>query len=157
MNMDHIGIVDDLLDQRRRNEVQALGIPEHEIAGHDRRFADAYRNVDAADDYVRYCARMNVTEIRRHIHSRNAIQVSNGAIDDQAGGLRSFHEVVEKVVAYNCAAFLLPEQVDDQHVAWLQHVYRDLVVHTGQSRCLRLRVDHAIEIGTKRHELHGEG
>ena len=68
MNVDDVGIVDDLFYQRRRNEVNAFGVAEDEIPGHHRGLADAHRDVDAADDHVGQKARMRAPEIRRHLH-----------------------------------------------------------------------------------------
>src|SRR5438552_12751548 len=63
VNVDHVGIVDDLLHQRRRNEVDPLGVSKYEIAGHDRGLADAHRDVDAADDHVADGAGMRAPEV----------------------------------------------------------------------------------------------
>ena len=50
--------------------------------------------------------------------------------------LRGLHDVVEEVVADDRPAFLLAEQIHDQHVARLQHVDRHLVVQPRQPGAL---------------------
>ena len=69
VNVDHVGVVHDLLHERGRNEVDTLGVSDHEIARHDRRLANPHRNVDATDDHVGEIAGMRAPKVRRHIHS----------------------------------------------------------------------------------------
>ena len=78
------------------------------------------------------------------------------AVDHQAGALGRLHHVVEQVVADDGAALGLAEEIDHQNVARLQHVDRDLVVHAVEAGGLGLGVDHRVEVGAHRHELHGE-
>ena len=86
----------------------------------------------------------------------NPLQVANRAVHHEAAALGRLHDVVEEVVADDRAALSHAEQIDDQHVAGLQHVHRHLVVHPTESGRLRLGVDHAIQVRTHGHELHRE-
>jgi predicted component of type VI protein secretion system len=100
---------------------------------------------------------MHVPEVGGHRHSRDALQVPNGAVHDQPAALRRLHDVVEELVADDGAAFLLAEEIHDKHVPRLKHVDRPLVVHARKPRRLRPRVDGAVEIRPQRHELEREG
>ena len=61
-------------------EVDSLGIADHQVAGHYRGIADADRYVDAGQRNVVDVTWMRMPVIERHVHFLNAFQIANGAI-----------------------------------------------------------------------------
>ena len=68
----------------------------------------------------------------------------------------SLHDVVEEVVADDGPVLVHAEEVDNEHIAGLEHVDRDLVAHAADAKGLCVGVDHGVQVGTHGHELHRE-
>ena len=96
-------------------------------------------------------------EVRGHRDLRQPFEIADRPVDDEPPALGRLVDVVEQVVTDDGAALLLAEEVDDQHVAWLQLIDGELVAEARDVGGLRVRVEHLFDVGSHRHELHGEG
>src|SRR5262245_1468666 len=96
-----------------------------------------------------------MAEVGGHVDIGDAIEIADAAIDYQTtfGGLV---DVIEKIVADDRASDFLAEEIDDQHVARLEHVDRRLIVKTALTFGFELRLDCVFDVSARRHELYGE-
>jgi hypothetical protein len=151
-----VRVVDHLLDEGGRDEVDALGVAEDEVPGHHRGLADAHGDVDTGDDHVADRSRVHTADVRGHRHLRDAFQVADGPIHHQPPVLRGLHDVVEQVVPDDRPALFQAEQIHHEHVPRLQHVDGGLVDHAAEPRRLGMVLHHRVEVRTRRHELERE-
>ena len=100
---------------------------------------------------------MRRAEVGRHGHVPDPFKVANRAVDDESRASGALHDVVEEVVANDGPVLVHAEEVDHQHIARLEHVDRDLVVHAADAKRLCVGIDHRVQVGTHGHELHREG
>ena len=75
-------------------------------------------------------------EIGGHIDFRDAVEISNAAVNDEAAFVRGCHDVVEEIVADDGSINFFAEQINDQDIAGLEHIDGHLIGRGGRPRCL---------------------
>jgi hypothetical protein len=157
MYADFVSAVEDILDELRRDEIDAFTIPDDEITGHYGDAADADGHVDAGKHDVVDGGGINVLEIGGHVDFRNAIEISNAAVDHQTAAFCRGHHIEKKIVADYCSADFLAEDVDNEDIAGLEHVNGSLVGQMRQAALLGFGVGDVFEVWPLRHELNCKG
>src|SRR4030081_2006602 len=77
--------LNDLLDEVRRDEMNAFAIPEDQIAGHHGGCSNAYRDVDPGEHHVTVGSRRRAAEVASGIEVNHAAEVADRAIDYKSG------------------------------------------------------------------------
>src|SRR5579864_326885 len=155
--MNFVSMIENFFNELRRNEIDAFAVADDKISRHDRDPANPHRDVDSGQHDIADRSRVGGAEVGRHIDLREAIEIADAAVDNEAATLGGFHHVIEEVVAYDGAVDFLAEEIDDKDVSRLQHVDGELIAKARQASIFGLGLSDAFHIGAPRHELHGEG
>src|SRR4030095_3953417 len=105
-----VGMIENLLNKLRRDEIDAFTIAHYQVARHDGHLADSHWNVDAREHDISDRRGIDGSKVSRHIDLRDTIQISDAAIYDQSSAIGSLVDIEEEIVAdYGAVHFLAKE------------------------------------------------
>src|SRR5258708_38972816 len=119
-----------------------------------RSLTESDRHVDSGDHQIFDGRGYGPAEVSAHPERRDAVKVTDGAVDDEPDLCR-FPDIVSQIVADDATGVEVAESVNNKHVAFLQHIDRTLVRKAAEAFLFSLRLVHFRHTGAKGHELKG--
>src|SRR5271165_1210056 len=109
VNVNHIGAIQNVLDELRRDKIHAFAVSNGEIAGHHGNAANPYRHVDPGEHHIADRGGIGGPKIAGHIDLRQSIKVSDAAVHHQSSGVGGLHHVIKQIVADDGSIHFLSE------------------------------------------------
>ena len=99
MDVGFVRLVEDFLNELRRNEIDAFAVAHNEVAWHYRYPLNANRDIDSGQHHIADWRGIDEAEVCGHVDLGDAIQIADAAVHHQPAAMSRLVDVEEEIVA----------------------------------------------------------